>query len=69
MDDLTVATIPEATATGFNDTWFELTCPACGTLTLVSRHERDGSLCDCDACWTGQFFFYAGDFAHARLSE
>lgn len=65
--DLSVASIPSAKAEGVDEEFFHVTCPACGTLTLVSRYERDGSLCDCTACWTGQFFFEAGDFAGSRL--
>lgn len=67
--DLTLASIQYATASGFDDTWFEVTCPVCGKLTLVSRYEPDGHLNDCDACETGQFWFYAGEFEHARKYE
>jgi len=61
--------LARATATGIWADWFEVSCPSCGELTLVSLYARDGSMCDCDACPTGQFWFYAGDFAEQRRRD
>jgi hypothetical protein len=61
--------LPQATAIGADDTWFEVNCPTCQELTLVSLYTSDGAMCDCDACPTGQFWFYAGDFASARKRD
>jgi hypothetical protein len=61
--------LKRATATGVAmDTWFELTCPYCGTLTLVSLYARDGAMNECDGC-PNEFWFYAGDFASARKQD
>lgn len=61
--------LPRVTASGADDTWFEVTCPSCQELTLVSLYTRDGDMCECDACPTGQFWFYAGDFAAKRKRD
>lgn len=69
VGDPTLATIKTVIATGVAaDTWFEVTCPDCGMLTLTSLYTREGELCDCDAC-LGGYWFEAGDFWWARKTE
>lgn len=67
--DLSALSIPCVEAVGADDEFFHVTCPSCGALTLASLEEPDGSLCDCDACWLGQYFLYAGRIAAARRRD